>query len=86
MIELPRSDDGQIFMETGLIELAAMAMALTLLDRRVMQLLRFTRGSRSSADMPDSTRRASFLPVMKGKFFTSLRGQKGDVSRARRYS
>lgn len=50
LIDLAHSDFLQIFMETGLLGLAAMAMVLALLGRRVLQLLGSARGRWSNAD------------------------------------
>jgi O-antigen ligase len=50
LLDLAHSDYLQILMETGVLGLAAMMLALALTGRRVLQLIRAARGTWSSAD------------------------------------
>jgi O-antigen ligase len=50
LLDLAHSDYLQILMETGALGLAAMMLALALMGRRVLQLIRAARGTWSSSD------------------------------------
>ncbi len=79
MIDPFHTDARPLFVETGSVGQALMVMALTLVTR-------LPHAWDHPLRLPASPTRASFLPVIKGNFFTSLQSRRGDVSCDRRSS